>query len=1339
MTTDTLSAIRGLNFISTNHTDYQAAIAGEAEIMDVAALQALIDSVDTSIVAFADVQTAATSSDASALTDTTFSNIRGLTFNNAHLTDYQGAIAAEAQIEDVAALQALIDSVDASIAAFASVQSAATNSDASTISTETLNAIRGLTFISANHTDYQAAIAEETSIADVTALQALIDSVDASLAAFASVQAAATNNNGATISIETLTAIRGLIISSDNLIDYQDAIAVETAITDVAALQALIDSVDASINAFSDVQIAATSNDATSVTIETLNAIRGLTINGDNVTDYQGAIAAESDILDVAALQTLIDSVDASLVAFGDVQAAASNSDASAVTTDTLSAIRGLIFISANHTDYQAAIAEETSIADVAALQALINSVDASVAAFAAVQSAVASSDASAIHVDTLSDIRGLSVIDANVADYQQAIESETAIVDVAALQALIDSVDASIVAFTAVQIAATSSDASAVTDTTLSAIRGLTFNGAHLTDYQGAIAGEAEITDVAALQTLIDSVDASLAALASVQTAATDSDASGINVTLLTQIRGLTLTSGHILDYRSAIEEEAAIADVAALQALIDSVDASLAAFASVQLAATGGDASALTDTTFSNIRGLTFNNAHLTDYQGAIAAESDIIDVTALQALIDSVDASLAAFGEVQSAATNSDAQAISIDTLNTIRGLTFDPGHITDYQAAIASETEIADEAALQALLDSVDASLDAFTSVQMAATNSDGSGIDVSTLNGILGLTFNGVNLTAYQDAIASETGIADVAALQALIDSVDASLAAFGDVQTAADDSDAESITLETLSAIRDLAFIDDNLSEYQSAIADQTSVDSVEALQALIHQVDESVQALADINTHLNGQAFESVSVGLLEKVLALDDSIVQANEVHYQIALAGQLNLPLSSQALLSVIQDVNTTQLRLNATVNDYQQSVALQTSLEAFSRYSAEVTGLRNDIIRLGFSRMLEGVAEREYNLPGEYLYSDGNQLKLFNTSDGSTLFLTPEAIKVHQIEVVFDSNAGSNVFVVDGDIKPTLTLAPGVTYYFDQSASSNANHPIAFASDNNQFSVSSVGVPGQNGAYTTLTLANADNANFSYYCELHGAGMGNAITSLAEPVAYNTSSPIYTDIGVLASVDKDTNTLKVNNRAVNVTRVYLPEATYLDFKGFDFNADTSGVAQKDISALTLASLDHINAILLEQNLAASFIDNALSTDANLITYEHLASLVTLFNVQQALVPNYITSIVDSGKTSLTYGFALQSYINAANGDDTLISIVNDAIANATTLSQADWETGGLLADIETSYLPEYQSRLVGRNDFRSVSGIQDYIDDINTSNVNFTLIQNAAQANDGTSVE
>ncbi|KJF90698.1 hypothetical protein UB34_21225, partial [Photobacterium leiognathi] len=110
-----------------------------------------------------------------------------------------GAIAAEASIADVAALQALVESVDASILALVSVQNAATNSDASTLTTDTLTAIRGLTFDSANIAPYQGAIAAEASMTDVAALQNLIDSVDASLAAFAAVQAAATNSDASTL------------------------------------------------------------------------------------------------------------------------------------------------------------------------------------------------------------------------------------------------------------------------------------------------------------------------------------------------------------------------------------------------------------------------------------------------------------------------------------------------------------------------------------------------------------------------------------------------------------------------------------------------------------------------------------------------------------------------------------------------------------------------------------------------------------------------------------------------------------------------------------------------------------------------------------------------------------------------------------------------------------------------------------------------------------------------------------------------------------------------------------------------------------------------------------
>ncbi|KJF91044.1 hypothetical protein UB34_21190, partial [Photobacterium leiognathi] len=121
--------------------DYQTAIAAEASIADVAALQALINSVDTSVAAFTDVQTAASNSDASGVSETTLSSIISLTFDAANLTAYQAAIAAESSIADVAALQTLINNIDASLSAFAAVQAAATSSDASGISETTLSDI----------------------------------------------------------------------------------------------------------------------------------------------------------------------------------------------------------------------------------------------------------------------------------------------------------------------------------------------------------------------------------------------------------------------------------------------------------------------------------------------------------------------------------------------------------------------------------------------------------------------------------------------------------------------------------------------------------------------------------------------------------------------------------------------------------------------------------------------------------------------------------------------------------------------------------------------------------------------------------------------------------------------------------------------------------------------------------------------------------------------------------------------------------------------------------------------------------------------------------------------
>ncbi|MFD2268591.1 hypothetical protein, partial [Vibrio thalassae] len=221
----------------------------------------------------------------------------------------------------------------------------------------------------------------------------------------------------------------------------------------------------------------------------------------------------------------------------------------------------------------------------------------------------------------------------------------------------------------------------------------------------------------------------------------------------------GLTFDGANETAYQEAVAAEASIVDVSALQVLIDRVDASLLAFAEVQTAAADNDVNGISNTTLGNILGLTFNSANEADYQAAIAAEASIVDVAALQAVIDSVDNSVDAFASVQLAATNSDVNGISNATLGNILGLTFDGANETAYQAAIAAEASIADVAALQAVIDSVDNSVDAFASVQLAATDSNVNGISNAILGNILGLTFDGANEADYQAAIAAEASIA----------------------------------------------------------------------------------------------------------------------------------------------------------------------------------------------------------------------------------------------------------------------------------------------------------------------------------------------------------------------------------------------------------------------------------------------------------------------------------------------------------------------------------------------------------------------------------------------------
>ena len=101
----------------------------------------------------------------------------------------------------------------------------------------------------------------------------------------------------------------------------------------------------------------------------------------------------------------------------------------------------------------------------------------------------------------------------------------------------------------------------------------------------------------------------------------------------------------------------------------------------------------------------------------------------------------------------------------------------------------------------------------------------------------------------------------------------------------------------------------------------------------------------------------------------------------------------------------------------------------------------------------------------------------------------------------------SNPGSgNKFYADGALQPTLTLAEGSIYRFDQSSGTNSTHPLRFSTTSDgthgggseyTTGVTTSGTPGSAGAYTQIVIA-ASAPTLYAYCTAH-SGMGFQINT------------------------------------------------------------------------------------------------------------------------------------------------------------------------------------------------------------------------------------------------
>ncbi len=100
----------------------------------------------------------------------------------------------------------------------------------------------------------------------------------------------------------------------------------------------------------------------------------------------------------------------------------------------------------------------------------------------------------------------------------------------------------------------------------------------------------------------------------------------------------------------------------------------------------------------------------------------------------------------------------------------------------------------------------------------------------------------------------------------------------------------------------------------------------------------------------------------------------------------------------------------------------------------------------------------------------------------------------------IAQTFTVTVAGGKFVIDGVSQDTVMIGAGLTYKFDQSAGTNLNHPLRFATaidaaGSTQYTtgVTTSGIPGNSGAYTQIAVPAGAPTTLYYYCNNH-TGMG-----------------------------------------------------------------------------------------------------------------------------------------------------------------------------------------------------------------------------------------------------